>query len=262
MNYQNIFSLDGKSVVITGGAGYIGSKIAECLQDFGACVIVADMVGAENERIRALEANGKFLYVKCDLMNVDSVKDMYVKAESKTGKIDVLFNCAAYTRYAGTGDADQMPDDVFEAGIRGTLGLTYRCTREIVPFMKKNHHGSIINFGSLYALIGPDFRTYPDGFNSPPNYGAGKAAIVQLTRHCASQFARYGIRVNSMTPGSFPHPEAQQHEVFMDRLSSRTMLGRIGYPDDLLGVAVLLASDASSYMTGANVIVDGGTTAW
>lgn len=262
MNYKNIFSLEGKGIVVAGGAGYLGSKIAECLQDFGAHVVVADMVEEDNERVEFLRKNGKFDYIKCDLMSADSVKEMYTVAEQKMGKIDVLFNCAAYTGYAGTGDADQMSDEVFAAGVQGTLGLTYRCTREVIPFMKKNNNGSIINFGSLYALIGPDFRTYPEGFNSPPNYGAGKAAIVQLTRHCASQFAKYGIRVNSMTPGSFPHPATQEHKVFMKNLSDRTMIGRIGYPEDLLGVAVLLASDASVYMTGANVVVDGGTTAW
>lgn len=262
MNYQNMFSLKGKGIVVTGGAGYLGSKIAECFQDFGASVIIADMVEENHPRLEALRQNGELSYIKCDLMNAESVRNMYEKAEQYAGKIDVLFNCAAYTGYAGTGDADQMSDETFEAGIQGTLGLTYRCTREVIPFMKKNHKGSIINFGSLYALIGPDFRTYPEGFNSPPNYGAGKAAIVQLTRHCASQFAKYGIRVNSMTPGSFPHPATQEHQVFMKNLSDRTMLGRIGYPEDLLGVAVLLASNASSYMTGANVIVDGGTTAW
>lgn len=262
MNYQTIFSLKGKGIVVTGGAGYLGSKIVECFQDFGAHVVVADMVEEDHPQLDRLKKNGELSYIKCDLMDSDSVRQMYEAAEQCAGKIDVLFNCAAYVGYAGTGDADTMSDEVFGKGVEGTLGLTYRCIREVIPYMKKYHKGSIVNFGSLYALIGPDFRTYPEGFNSPPNYGAGKAAIVQLTRHCASQFSKYGIRVNSMTPGSFPHPETQTHEVFMKNLSDRTMLGRIGTPEDLLGTAVLLASDASSYMTGTNVIVDGGTTAW
>ncbi|WP_180954436.1 SDR family oxidoreductase [Bacillus sp. V5-8f] len=263
MNYSKIFSLEDKGVIVSGGAGYLGSKIVEGLLDFGAKVVIADMVEEDSlEMLNDKENFNKLFFIKCDLLNTKSVQQMYEKAEQLLGSIDVLFNCAAYTGYGGTGDADQMSDEIWNQGIEGTLGMTFRCIREVIPFMKKNLKGSIINFGSLYAFIAPDFRIYPEGFNSPPNYGAGKAAIVQLTRHCASQFSNFGIRVNSITPGSFPHPETQEHDLFMKNLSDRTMLGRIGYPEDLLGAAILLASDASSYMTGANVTVDGGTTAW
>lgn len=132
----------------------------------------------------------------------------------------------------------------------------------MVPYMDKRGGGSIVTFGSLYAWIAPDFRIYNNNNISPPNYGAGKAAIVQLTRHCASQFAKRGIRVNSITPGSYPHPVSFSNEEFMGKLSDRTMLGRIGYPDDLVGAIILLASDASAYMTGTNISVDGGQLAW
>ncbi len=262
MNYKNIFDLVGEGIIVTGGAGYLGSKIAEGLLDFGAQVTIVDTFDVMPSGRIPDEKSANLLYIKGDLSKTEGVKQAYAVAEKNMGKIDVLFNCAAYTGYAGTGDADAMPDDIWSKGIEGTLGMTFRCTREIVPFMKKNKSGNIINFGSLYALIGPDFRTYPEGFNSPPNYGAGKAAILQLTRHCASQFAKYGIRVNALVPGSFPHPETQEHVQFMKNLSDRTMLGRIGQPEDLLGAAIFLASDASAYMTGTNVIVDGGTTAW
>ena len=262
MDYSKIFDLSEKRIVVTGGAGYLGSKIVEALLDFGAKVTIADMADKKLEDFLPEEKIVNATYLKCDLSKRESVEDMFIKAEKAMGSINVLFNCAAYVGYAGSGDADEMTDELFMKGIEGTLGYTFCCSREIVPFMKRAGGGAIVNFGSLYSTIGPDFRTYPEGFNSPPNYGAGKAAVLQLTRHCASQFSKYGIRVNSMSPGSFPHPHQQENKQFVKNLADRTMLGRIGFPEDLLGVAVLLASDASRYMTGANIYVDAGTTAW
>lgn len=261
--YKNIFSLKKKGIVVTGGYGYLGRKIVEGLLDFGARVVIADAI-EDDKFLHAQDCShaGKLIHIKCNLLETESIKEMYAKAEEFLGSIEVLFNCAAYTNYAGTGDADYMSDEVWESGINGTLGMTYKCTREVVPYMKKNNKGCIINFGSLYAHIAPDFRIYPEGGNSPPNYGAGKAAIVQLTRHCASQFSNYNIRVNSISPGSFPHVKTQEQTEFIKKLSDRTMIGRIGYPEDLLGVSILLASDASIYMTGTNINVDGGTIAW
>jgi len=261
-NYSNIFDLNSKGFVVTGGAGYLGSKIVEALVDFGGRVVIAEIA---DKKIESFIPGSKIKNVKlieCDLDSIDSVKSMFSEAEVWLGSINGLFNMAAYVSYMGSGDADDMTDETFMTGINGTLGYTYRCSREVVPYMKKNNCGTIINTGSLYAMVGPDFRTYINGYNSPPNYGAGKAAILQLTRHCASQFAKYGIRVNSISPGSFPHPHQQEDKQFMKNLADRTMIGRIGFPEDLLGAAILLASDASVYMTGTNVIVDAGTTAW
>lgn len=263
MSYKNIFSLEGKGIVVTGGAGYLGSKIVEGLLDFGAKVSVAEIKEIEAKDVTAREDLWDRLFViKCDLHDSVSIKNMFDEAERVMGCINGVINCAAYTGYAGTGTADTIPDEIWNEGIEGTLGITFKSIRESIPYLEKNG-GSIINFGSLYAVGAPDFRTYEGtDFISPPNYGAGKAAIVQLTRHCASQFAKKNIRVNSITPGSFPHPPTQAHEVFKKRLGDKTMLGRIGYPDDLVGVAVLLISDAASYITGANYVVDGGQTAW
>ena len=129
--------------------------------------------------------------------------------------------------------------------------------------MKNSSSSSIINIGSLYAVGAPDPRTYFDTpFSSTPNYGAGKAATVELTKFCASYLAKYGIRANSVSPGSYPHTNVQENEIFKKRLEEKTMLGRIGYPDDLVGVMVFLASSASKYITGVNIMVDGGQTAW
>ena len=262
MSYTEIFSLSGKKAIITGGAGYLGREIVKGFLDFGTKVVVADNTNKPLEEIfPEIEVSANLRFINCDLSSTEDVKRLYSESAKWLSGIDILVTCAAYTGYAGTGTVLSMSDEVFDAGIDGTLGLTFRCIREIVPYMEK-HGGSIITFGSLYAWIAPDFEIYDDGNVSPPNYGAGKAAIIQLTRHCASQFASKGIRVNSITPGSYPHPPSFQNQNFMDRLSERTMMKRIGYPDDLVGAAVFLASSASKYMTATNISVDGGQLSW
>ena len=166
----------------------------------------------------------------------------------------------------GTGvlnDIENMDDEYWAKGIDGTVGYTFRTIREAIPYMKRSKGGSIINIGSLYAVGAPDPRTYFDTpFSSTPNYGAGKAATVELTKFCAAYLAKYGIRANSVSPGSYPHINVQENLLFKKRLEEKTMLGRIGYPDDLVGVMIFLASAASKYITGVNIMVDGGQTAW
>ena len=134
--------------------------------------------------------------------------------------------------------------------------------REVIPYMKEKG-GSIINFCSMYGLVAPDLRIYGDSpQKQPANYGAGKAGVDQITRYAASALAEYGIRVNAVTPGPFPCPANQKDEEFNQKLANKTMLGRFGQSYEIAGPILLLASDASSFMTGANIVVDGGWTAW
>ena len=135
--------------------------------------------------------------------------------------------------------------------------------REVVPYMKEKG-GSIINYCSMYGLVSPDFRIYgpKNPQKNPPNYGAAKAGVDQLTRYAASALAQYGIRVNAVTPGPFPAPNNAQDPEFNAALAGKTMLGRFGKNYEMAGAVLLLASDASSFTTGANYVVDGGWTAW
>jgi NAD(P)-dependent dehydrogenase (short-subunit alcohol dehydrogenase family) len=129
------------------------------------------------------------------------------------------------------------------------------------------------SFKKAWYFSSTSYRSLPSGFlnplasrrcftSSPPNYGAGKAAIVQLTRHAASELAKYRIRVNSVTPGSFPHPKTQKNKNFIERISNRNMLGRIGFPEGIVGPVLFLISDASKYITATNINVDGGQLNW
>lgn len=258
MSYFDMFSLKGKKVVITGGCGYLGSEIVKGISDFGAEVVVIDWNIKEID-----DVSNDVKYIKCDLDSNESIKSALMEAAGDNSVIDVLITMAANLGAGVLNDVENMDDTYWAKGIDGTVGYTFRTIRETIPYMKKSTAGSIINIGSLYAVGAPDPRTYFDTpFSSTPNYGAGKAATVELTKYCAAYLAKYGIRANSVSPGSYPHDNVQENKLFKERLEQKTMLGRIGYPKDLVGVMVFLASEASSYITGVNIMVDGGQTAW
>lgn len=256
MSYADLFSLKGKKAVVTGGCGYLGREIVKGLADFGADVVVVDWIINEIENVNVK-------YLKCDLGNTENIKEVLKEAAGENETIDILITMAANLGAGVLNDVENMDDAYWAKGIDGTVGYTFRTIRETIPYMKNSGAGSIINIGSLYAVGAPDPRTYFDTpFSSTPNYGAGKAATVELTKFCAAYLAKYGIRANSVSPGSYPHANVQENEVFLKRLEDKTMLGRIGYPDDLVGVMIFLASKASKYITGENIMVDGGQTAW
>ncbi|MDF2657947.1 MAG: family oxidoreductase [Paenibacillus sp.] len=255
--FEKLFALDGKTAVVTGGNGYLGSSVARALAEFGATVVVADLQKREleHERMHA---------IPCDVSDTDSIRSLFREADAAFGRIDVLVNCATYgAGYGPLGTVERMSDEDWRKGLDGAAGTVFRCTREVIPYMEKAGRGNIINFASMYGVVSPDPSIYGDsGANNPANYGAGKAAVLQFTRYCAAHLAGKGIRVNSVTPGPFPNPHTQQNEPFLEKLAKKTMLGRGGTAEEIAGPVVFLASDASSYMTGANIVVDGGWTAW
>lgn len=269
MNVKDLLSLQDKVILITGGAGYLGSAMSKALLEFGGTVVVADIVERKPDEIVGKNSITENLKViKCDLSSTDSIKDMFKMTKKICGRIDVLVNCAAYGGGAGgkkisDSTIDQMSDDIWETGLDGTINVTFRCIREVLPYFNENGAGNIINISSMYGMVSPDPGIYgTSGQNSPPMYGSGKAAVLQLTRYCAAHLANKNIRVNSITPGPFPNPRFNPGEDFMQRLNAKTMLGRTGRPEELAGALILLASEASSFMTGSNIVVDGGWTAW
>ncbi len=262
---QDLFSLDGKVIVITGGIGYLGSAITGALLDYGAKVVAADIAEQGPE---AIAANGNsaagLYYMKCDVSRTGSIRELFRKTRELCGKINVLINCATYgAGYGPAGTVENMTDEDWTKGLDGAAGTAFRCTREIIPYFDENPGGSIINFGSMYGLVSPDPGIYgSSGQNNPVNYGAGKAAVLQLTRYCAAHLAKREIRVNSITPGPFPDPKRLPPEEFLNNLKDKTMLKKVGEAKDITGAILLLASEASAFMTGSNIVVDGGWTAW
>ena len=262
MDYKQLFDLTGKICIVTGGTGYLGAENVKVLKDFGATVVVADIRAAEERWAGAAQPMGD-MFVACDVSSSESIRECFKTVYDKYGHIDVLINCASYG--AGYGQGSQlefMDDDTFNKGVDGSLGVVFRGMREVVPFMKEKG-GSIINYCSMYGIVSPDLRIYGDNpQKQPPNYGAGKAGVAQITRYAAGALAEHGIRVNCVTPGPFPNPRNQDDAAFNQQLANKTMLGRFGQAYEMAGAILLLASDASTFMTGSNITVDGGWTAW
>ncbi|MBR2860496.1 MAG: SDR family oxidoreductase [Clostridia bacterium] len=253
--------MTNKVCIVTGGAGYLGSACCKALKDFGATVVSLDVLYSSENQPSKEEAD---LGLYCDLASTDSIKECFSKTQDIFGRIDVLVNCGIFgAGYGKDSRIEFMDDETWKKGIDGSLGVTFRGIREIVPYMKENG-GSIINFCSMYGLVSPDLRIYgPDNpQTNPPNYGAGKAGVAQLTRYAACSLAKYNIRVNAVTPGPFPKPANATDSEFMASLGNKNMLGRTGKNHEIAGAVLLLASDASTYTTGSNIVVDGGWTAW
>lgn len=261
MMYENLFSMVGKAVLITGGSGFLGSAITEALLAFGANVSIADLTEVVLSNDKDKE---RYISIACDVSSTPSIQEAFRIHQAAWGRLDVLVNCAYYgAGYGLDAQLETMSDETWAKGVDGAAGTTFRCIREAIPYLRESQGGAIINIGSMYGIISPDPAIYGDsGANNPPNYGAGKAAVLQLTRYCAAHLAQYGIRCNSISPGPFPNTKIAQNEDFLAQLNQKTMLRRVGKPHELTGAIMLLASEASSYMTGTNITVDGGWTAW
>jgi len=255
------FNLKEKVVIITGGYGHLGKAATESLLFHGATVYVLGRdEGKFTEAFKNSEnTKEKLFFESCDISKTEDIKKAFLNIENKAGKIDVLINNAAYLKGQSP---EEMTDDEWETGVDGSLNCVFRCIREIIPYFKKNSSGKIINVSSMYGVVAPQFEIYDDfpAFLNPPHYGAAKAGVIQLTKYYASYLGKLGIQVNTITPGPFPSEAVQQTTGFVKALESKTCLNRIGKPEDLAGSFVFLASDASNFITGQNIVVDGGWT--
>lgn len=260
---MDIFSLKSKTAIVTGGAGHLGTAFSEALAEAGANVIIASK--NENKCMKVAERLRKeyditAIGMELDVSSLESIIKCWEKVHLETGSIDILVNNA---NYGTSGSIEMLSEDDWIKGIDGTINNVFRCTKAVIPYMKQQKKGVIINISSMYGQVSPDPRIYGDsGFDNPPNYGAGKSGIVQFTKYCACHLADYGIRVNCISPGPFPSSEVQKEKWFIENLNNKNPLHRIGRPEDLKGVVILLAADASSYITGQNIFVDGGWTIW
>jgi len=260
MDYRKLFDLSGKVAIVTGGAGYLGSENVKALKDFGATVVLTVNPGTNRNKddIPACD-----MVAECDIASTESIKNCFKAVYEKYGKIDVLVNCAVFGGAHGEkSQLEFMDDETWEKGIDGTINATFRCTREVIKYMKENG-GSIINYSSMYGMVSPDLSIYSDKRQrQAPNYGTGKAGVLQFSRYAAADLAEYNIRVNCVTPGPCPKPSNQTNPEFMAKLAAKTMLKRFGKSYEIAGAVLLLASDASTFMTGSNIVIDGGWTAW
>lgn len=260
---RDIFSLDGKVVVITGGAGYLGSVMTDGFVEYGAKVYIASR-NIERNKAYAAQLMEKYqtdvASVQMDTTDGKSVKDAIAMIIQKEEKIDVLVN----NSHSGkTGELLTGFEEDWIDSFNGSIHSTYRVTKEVLQHMIKRQQGSIINIASMYGIVSPNPEIYGDSMqNNPPQYGAAKAGIIQFTKYLAGHFGQQGIRTNCIAPGPFPNMDTQNNTEFIKRLSSKNPMNRIGQPEELKGTAILLASNASSYINGQTIQVDGGWTIW
>jgi NAD(P)-dependent dehydrogenase (short-subunit alcohol dehydrogenase family) len=260
----DLLSLKGKTALVTGGAGYLGTEISYTLAELGANVIIASR-DRDKCRKRCDEIGEnvilpiKTLALELDLLDKGSIKKCFENVHEQFDAVDILVNNA----WSGKKNSwESIGDTDWEYDINMSLNSVFRFTKAAFEDLKKTR-GVILNLGSTYGHIAPDYRIYEGTtFANPPSYGAAKAGIIQFTKYLASFLSPYGIRANALTPGAFPHEETQKHKVFMERLSGKNPMNRIGYPEDLKGAVALLCSNAGQYITGQNICVDGGWAAW
>ena len=264
MNSHDLFSLKNKVAVVTGATGHLGVSISEALVEAGADVYITSKDDEKCKKIALALANGAEGKVKglaMDILSEKSIKNSIKEIVKNSGQINILVNNAS--PISSNDNLQDISDSEWKLGMDGTINGVFRCTKEIIPVMERSNEGSIINISSMYGLVSPNPNLYENSsYSSPPYYGPGKAAIIQFTRYTACYLAKKGIRVNSVSPGPFPNSTVQKDLDFINKLKKKTPLGRIGQPHELKGVIIFLASNASSYVTGENISVDGGWTAW
>ena len=242
-------SLKGKIIVVTGGSGLIGRSIIKNIVSNGAIAI-----NAEINVINNLDEG----IVNCDVTDVDSVKKCIEKVLEKYNVIDGWVN-NAYPRTADWGTKfEDIPLTSWQKNIDLQLNSTFICAQEILRVMKNQQFGSIVNISSIYGIVGPDFTIY-EGTNMtmPAAYSAIKGGIVNFTRYLASYYGPYGIRVNCVSPGGILD---QQDDLFVKQYEKKVPMRRMGLPEDIAPSISFLLSDETKYITGQNLIIDGGWT--
>jgi NAD(P)-dependent dehydrogenase (short-subunit alcohol dehydrogenase family) len=257
MSVLDTFNLKGKVALLTGGAGLYGRQIAEALAEAGATTIMASRnIEALEAQAKAFRARGLDIFARqLDQSDETSITNLVSSAINEFKGVDILVNNAVLRPMKNWED----PAESFGRSMEVNATGIFMMTRAFGDHMAERRCGSIINVGSIQGMVGPDLTLYDDLYNSvPPDYYFHKGGMINFTRYAASHYGAKNVRVNIISPGGF-NPELP--ESFVKRYSARTFLGRMANERDLKGVVVFLASEASSYITGANIAVDGGYTA-
>lgn len=274
---SQVFDLTGRVAIITGGAGLLGMQHAAAIALSGGHVVIADLASDQ-----AVQSAGNLtnatgvaaLGIGADITVKADVERMVAETLRVFGRIDILINNAAMTvKGGGEGARDYFapfedyPLDLWERALQVNLTGTFLCCQAVGKQMVAQQKGVILNIASDVGTISPDHRIYEgvrsphtgEPFNTPAAYATTKAGLINLTRYLATYWAKQGIRVNSLSPGGV---FADHDPRFVHNLTERIPLGRMAHADEYRGAVLFLVSDASSYMTGANLIVDGGRTSW
>lgn len=262
---RKVFDFSNRVIVITGAAGLLGSEYADGFCQAGGNVVLADKNFEKCKKLAAkLEKKYgvKPLPIKLDVTNPNSIKKMIVHITKKFSKIDVLVNNAIYPEIGKIKKTkfEDFPLDIWKKGIDVNLTGMFLCSQQIGEIMKRQKNGVIINISSIYGIKGPDQRIYgKTKIIKSALYATTKGAVINFTKYLASYWNRTGIRVNTLSLGGV---EENQDRNFKKKYSDKTMIGRMAKKDEYVGALLFLSSDASSYMTGSNLVIDGGWSAW
>ncbi len=270
---QDLFSVNEKIAIVTGGLGQLGRQFSLALADRGAKVAIFDIQVSEQwvaERFAGRRNDDNLMFVRVDITQRRSIEAGLSQVSAKWGVPHALINNAALDAPPNAPGEENGPfesypesswDKVIEVGVKGV----FLCCQVIGGRMAGAGRGSIINISSIYGVVSPDQRLYEyrraggTPFFKPAAYSVSKSALLNQTRYLATYWAGSNVRVNTLTPGGVFN---NQDEQFLANYAARVPLGRMAREDEYNGAIVFLVSDASSYMTGANLIIDGGWTAW
>ena len=261
----DLLSLNGRTALIIGGSGLLGGEISYAFAEMGAEIIIASRNESHcTEFVNTLKL--QFPKVVAHVLIVDITQPSSINnlmrcvGKITDGGLDILVNSG----WSGNKNTfESISDKDWNNDIEICLNGVFRSIKAATPLLKKRR-GNILSIASMYGHIAPDYRIYEgNNFSNPPSYGAAKAGVIQLTKYLSSFLSPQGIRVNCISPGPFPFEKTQkQNPDFITRLASKNPLNRIGYPHEIKGAAVLLCSDAGTFITGQNLCVDGGWSVW
>lgn len=249
-----IFSLGGRVCIVTGAEGFLGKQYVGAIREVGGIPVSLDIAGEPDFRV--------------DITDEGAVKQAIEKILEEYGRVDVLINNAAMNPAVGSEEskkqfvpADEYPAELWRKELDVNLTGMFLCSKAVIPIMKKQGKGVIINIASEVSEIAHDHRVYGEaGKYKSSAYVASKTGVVGLTRALAAQLGQYNIRVNAFSPGGVENPAMPRD--FVERFGKSNMLGRMARPGEYNAAIIFLCSDASSFMTGHNLIIDGGKTAW
>ena len=251
-----LFNLKNKTVILTGSAGRLGTRFAHVLSESGANVVLVDIDEQKNKKLEKSNT---------DISNQNEVRKLAKGVLKKYGKIDVLINNAHFVpRDHPQRDAtfEKYSLDLWDKTTKINMRGLFLCCQEFGKVMVKQKRGVIVNISSIYGIKGSDQRIYGKSrLNTPPFYAATKGGVVNFTRYLAAYWHRKNIRVNTLTLGGVRDTKLQDKN-FIKKYSEKTIVGRMANKEDYDGALLFLSSDASSYMTGSNLIIDGGWSAW
>lgn len=265
MSVKKLYDLTDKTVFLTGAAGLLGNQYAEALSEAGANVVLADI---NFKKCKKMESELKHQFkvipfaLKMDISKKKSIEEAIQKTIKKFSRIDVLINNAVFPemRKERSIPFEKFPLELWNKILAVNLTGVFLCNQKIGSIMVKQKKGSIINISSIYGKVAADHRIYGNsGLNSTASYAVTKSALFNFTRYLASYWRNTGVRVNTLTLGGV---ENNQDASFIKKYSEKTMIGRMAKKNEYSAAVLFLASDASSYMTGADMTVDGGWTAW